>query len=130
MKTQHLADSTVLLELSIEEHRALSRALGAVMGALEPAQLENVLSFDLEYAYEFQYSVYLREAAARLAGITRFVMGRFDDKLVMRELDAGSHPIVDITFDRDGSVWHVTNRQLVFLETCMSFHSAQNVVFG
>ena len=130
MKTQHLADSTVLLDLSIEEHRALSRALGAVMGALEPAQLEHVLSFDLEYAYEFQYSVYLREAAARLSGTTWLTRGGFDDRLVMQELDAGAHPVVDIAFHREGSRWHVTNRQLVFLETCMSFHSAQNVVFG
>ncbi|MES2170134.1 MAG: hypothetical protein V4479_05360 [Actinomycetota bacterium] len=120
MKTQTLRDGVILLDLTVEEHLALARSLSAVMAALEPCQLQTAFSESVDYAYEFQYSVYLREAAARLAGIMWLPAGEFSDRLAVA---IAVSPIVDIDFDVDGSLWRVSPRQLEFIQAVVTYHS-------
>ena len=59
MRSQLLPDGHLMLDLDQGEHNALSGAVSAVMAALEPCQIEDVLNTDVDAAYELQYSVYL-----------------------------------------------------------------------
>lgn len=113
-----------MIDLSVGEHLALCRSLTAVMAALEPWQLETALSESVDYAYEFQYSLYLREAAARLAGVMWLPVGEYGDEPGMV---LSARPILDISFDRDGSLWRITARQLRFLKAIVDFHSGAAV---
>ena len=124
MKTQTLSDGVILLDLTVEEHLALSRSLSAVMAALEPCQLQTAFAESVDYAYEFQYSVYLREAAARLAGTRWLPADEFSDLLAM---SIAVQPVVDIGFDRDGSLWRVSSRQLDFIQAFVNYHSGASV---
>ncbi|MCU1412763.1 MAG: hypothetical protein JWN80_103 [Microbacteriaceae bacterium] len=124
MKTQTLSDGTVLLDLTVEEHHALSRSLKSVMGALEPCQLETAFGESVDFAYEFQFSVYLREAAARTAGVSWLLAAEVSDSFAMALTVT---PIVDIRFDADGALWRVSERQLSFVNAIVNFHSGRYV---
>ncbi len=120
MRSQLLHDGHLMLDLDRDEHRAVSAAVSAVMAALEPGEIENVLDVDVDAAYEIQYSVYLCESAARLAGIGWLPAGEFDDALAV---GMGIRPCLDIRFDGGGSAWRLDRRQLRFLEACIAFHA-------
>jgi hypothetical protein len=124
VKTQTLDSGLLLLDLTVEEHLAVSRSVKAVMGALEPCQLETAFGESVDFAYEFQYSVYLSEAAARMAGIAWLPAGEVSDTFALVQ---NVRPIVDIHFDRDGALWRVNDRQLNFIEAIVNFHSGRYV---
>ena len=120
MRSQLLPDGHLMLDLDRGEHNALSGAVSAVMAALEPCQIDDVLNTDVDSAYELQYSIYLCESAARLNGVRWLPAGEFDDEITV---SMGIRPNLDIHFDSAGSVWRVDREQLRFLETCIAFHS-------
>jgi hypothetical protein len=125
MRSQLLHDGHLVLDLSREEHNAVSGAVSAVMAALEPCQIEDVLDLDVDAAYEIQYSIYLCESAARLTGVRWLPPGEFDDEITV---SMGIRPNLDIRFDGDGSAWRLDHAQLRFVETCIAFHSGSSLV--
>lgn len=116
MNITTITENDLMLELNVHEHRALSDAFCMLMSALEPRDIEAVLGWTVDQAYEFGYSVYLDEAIARLDGNTWLEAPDCCDKLAT---DMDARPVVAISFSENGSVWRLNARQARFIARCM-----------
>jgi hypothetical protein len=120
MKLHDLSDDRVLLVLTIDEHAATSRAMGAVMETLDIDEIEDVLRADAEAAYEFQFSVARSEVSARPAGNQRLPPSECCDVEAagMRVTAA-----IAIHFDSEGSLRRLSRDQLRMVQTILAFHT-------
>ena len=120
MHTTVLANNIVQLTLSPTEHVALAHSLFEVMAELEPCDIRTTLGFEPVAAYEFVYSVFLAEEAARRDGIPWLQRETFHD-----EAGTDGEPLVTILFTYTGAAWHLTVEQLGFIELCVSEFSRE-----
>jgi len=117
MRTHILANDLVLIDLSAVEHVALAHALCKLMSLIEPCDIETVLHSETEEAYEFVYSIYVLDAAARLTGITWLP---YEDPEDTHGIVNDAKPVLGIAYAPNGSTWCLTTQQLRFVELAMA----------
>jgi hypothetical protein len=115
MKTHVLANNVVYLDFAPAEHLALGHTLYEVMASIEPSMITSILGVAPSDAYEFVYSVYVAEDAARDAGVSWL-----QDEGHVGAVSKGATPVIGILFTDEGSSWRLTVEQLGFVELCVA----------
>ena len=108
MRTHILADDVVHVDLTADEHIALSEAIAGVLAELEPALVHEVLGLDAAEAADFARSIRVLERRAHADGIDWLTPG----------IEAIGEPVFAATFDELGCSWQITLGQLQFIEAC------------
>ena len=100
------------IELSADEHLALSARVQELCEVHEPDEIEEVLGVPAAWAYEMAFSLLLLEERARLRGV------EWLGEPVLGGAIPFGRPVVNVWFGDRGATWMVDEGQRAFTEAC------------